>query len=329
MVVGLLVFALANAGAAVAPGYWTLMGTRAVAALAAAVVTAAAFATAAARAPEGQQGRYLAVVTAGMTVALITGVPLGAWLGGAVGWRATFVLIASVGVAAALGLLASAPGVPGGAPAPLRERLGPLGDPAVLRCVAITFLAASGGLMFYSYLSVYTAQVSSDSSTLLTSLLFVVGVAGLGGALVSGRWADSLGPQRALSAVVGGHVLGLGMLAALAFTGSGHPLVIGALVAFWAVFAWGLNPPVQGSVLAAAGPGKGMTALAANIAGLYLGAGVGGALGGVVVGTVGVAYLPLASTALMLAALALTLRPARQNPPVGAGARRSAPTGAG
>ncbi len=319
MVTGLAVFALANVGAAAAPEYWSLMALRAAAALSAAVVTAAAFATAASRAPEGQQGRYLAVVTAGMTVALITGVPLGAWLGGTIGWRATFLLLAGVGAVAAVGLLLCAPAVPGGAPAPLRDRLRPLASPAVLRCVLITFLAASGGLMFYSYLSVYAARVSSDSHTLLTVLLFLVGVAGFAGALLSGRWADSMGPQRALRAVIGGHAVTLALLAALALSGLGNPVVLGALVALWGVFAWGLNPPVQGSVLAAAGPENGMTALAVNIAGLYLGTGVAGALGGVVIALAGVTWLPVASTVLMLASLSLTLRPARENPPASEG----------
>jgi predicted MFS family arabinose efflux permease len=324
MVGGLAVFVAANAAAALAPDYWVLLGTRAVAALSAAAVTAAAFATAAARAPRGHQGRYLAVVTAGMTVALITGVPVGAWIGGALGWRATFWVIAGVGLAAALGLLASAPRVPGSAPAPLRARLAPLADRAVLRCVLVTFLAGGGGLMFYSYLSVFAARVSSDSAVLLTALLFVVGAAGLAGALISGRWTDAVGPRRALAAVVGGHAVALGLLAALALAGVGHPLALGALVALWAVFAWGLNPPVQGSVLAAAGPEAGMTALALNIAALYLGAGVGGALGGAVVGTLGAVYLPVAATVLMLASFLLTLGPARERPPV-----RSAPGSAG
>ncbi|WP_052428231.1 MFS transporter [Actinopolyspora erythraea] len=97
---GLVVFTVANAAAALAPNYWTLMAARIVAALAAAGVTSAAFATATAGAPEGRQGSYLSVVTAGMTVALFTGVPLGTLLGGTHGWRATFWLIAAVGAMA-------------------------------------------------------------------------------------------------------------------------------------------------------------------------------------------------------------------------------------
>lgn len=311
LLVGLLLFVLANVAAALAPGYWFLMGARVAAALCAAVVASAAFATAAAGAPEGAQGRYLGVVTAGMTAALFSGVPLGSWLGGAFGWRATFWLIAAVAALAALGLLATAPSVPGNAPAPLRERLAPLRDRAVLRLVTVTFLAASGGLMFYTYLGPYTAKVAGGSYGLLTFVLFLVGAAGLVGALLSGRAADAWGPQRSLRRVLAGHAIALALAAGLIFSGIGNRYVLTAVIACWAVFAWALTPPVQGSVLAAAGPAAGMTALSLNISGLYLGTGVAAAVGGAAVGTLGVAYVPVAAVALMTLAFLLSPAPPR------------------
>ncbi len=50
-----------------------------------------------------------------------------------------------------------------------------------------------------------------------------------------------------------------------------------------------------------------MTALTLNISGLYPGIGVAGALGGSVIGTVGIRYVPLAATVLMVLSFALTL----------------------
>ncbi|MEU7314742.1 MFS transporter [Streptomyces sp. NPDC007083] len=308
---GLALFVAANAAAALAPGYWWLLAARVAAALCAAVVAAAAFATAAAGAPPGAQGRYLGYVTAGMTAALFTGVPVGSWLGGAFGWRATFWLIAAVGAVAALGVLATAPAVPGAAPAPLRSRLAPLRQAAVLRVVAVTFLAASGGLMFYTYLGSYTAEVTAGSYGLLSSLLLLVGAAGLAGVLLAGRATDAWGPRRGLLVVLGGHALTLGAAAVTAFSGGAGAVVLALVVGCWAVFAWGLNPPVQGSVLAAAGPEAGMTALALNISGLYLGTGVAGALGGAVIGAAGVRYVPVAAAVLLLSAFALALLPGR------------------
>lgn len=68
---------------------------------------------------------------------------------------------------------------------------------------------------------------------------------------------------------------------------------------------------MQASVLAAAGPTSGMTALALNISGLYLGTGVAGALGGAVISSAGVQYVPLVATALMVCSLLLAPLPAR------------------
>ncbi|MBB1254166.1 MFS transporter [Streptomyces sp. OF3] len=314
LIVGLGLFAVANVAAAVAPGYWFLMAARVAAALCAAVVTSAAFATAAAGAPEGAQGRYLGLVTAGMTTALFSGVPLGAWLGGAFGWRATFWLIAAIGVIAAVGLLLTAPDVPGTAPAPLRTRLAPLRDGAVLRLVATTFLAASGGLMFYTYLGPYTAEVAGPSYGLLSAVLLLVGVAGLAGALLAGRASDAWGPRRALRRTLAGHALALLLAAAVAFADTDSRYVLALVVGCWAVVAWALNPPVQGAILAAAGPDAGMTALALNICGLYLGTAVAAAAGGAVIGTLGVAYVPLTAAALLLLSFLLAPRTAAARP---------------
>lgn len=101
----LTVFACANLAAAIAPGFSALIALRAVAGLAAAVVSSSACAVAAQGAPSNRQGHYLSVITAGLTVALFTGVPVGAWVGALWGWRSTFVLIAAVALAAVLVLL--------------------------------------------------------------------------------------------------------------------------------------------------------------------------------------------------------------------------------
>ncbi|WP_051110276.1 MFS transporter [Saccharomonospora halophila] len=312
LVAGLAVFVLANVAAAMASGYGALLASRVVAALAAATVTSAAFTTAATGAPAGQQGRYLGVATAGMTAALFTGVPVGTWLGDALGWRATFWLIAAVGSIAAVGVWTTAPSVPGGVPAPLRERLAPLRRADVLRLVTVTFLAASGGLMFYTYLSAYAATTASGSGALLSVVLAVVGLAGLAGAVLAGRADDRLGHRVSLRGVIGGHALALMLAAGLGFAsvdGAVALVVMLAVIALWAVFAWGLNPPVQGSVMAAAGEHAAMPALAMNISGLYLGTGVAGAAGGIVLSATDARFVPVVACALLVLSFLLTLVP--------------------
>ena len=88
LIAALAVFALANLAVAVSEVFVVTLVLRIVAGLAAAAVSPTAMAIAATAAPPGREGRYLAVVTAGLTVALFTGVPFGALLGNLISWRA-------------------------------------------------------------------------------------------------------------------------------------------------------------------------------------------------------------------------------------------------
>ncbi|BDH57895.1 MFS transporter [Tsukamurella sp. PLM1] len=106
---GLAVFVAANTAAAFAPSYPALFALRIVAALAAASVTPSVFAFAAEQAPPDRTGRFIAVVALGVTGSIALGVPVGAWIGGQWGWRATFATMAAAGVVALVALLATLP----------------------------------------------------------------------------------------------------------------------------------------------------------------------------------------------------------------------------
>ncbi|MGW0480757.1 MFS transporter [Nonomuraea sp. NPDC003214] len=107
----LLLFVAANWASALVSSYPVLMGLRVLAAVAAAAVMPAAYAIAASLAPEGRQGRYLALVMGGLTGSLVLGVPIGTWVGGAFGWQATFVLGGLLGLAALVAVHRTLPDV--------------------------------------------------------------------------------------------------------------------------------------------------------------------------------------------------------------------------
>lgn len=298
---GLTVFAVANLAAALAPTFGVLLGLRVVAGLAAAVVSATAFATAGQGAPDGGQGRYLAMVTAGLTAALFTGVPVGAWLGGLYGWRSTFVMITVVAVLAAAVLAARMPPLPGAAGGSLGQRLQPLRNARVLRLVLAAFLSGSGGLMFYSYLAPVLARVHGGTGP-LPLVLLLVGVVGVPSAFLGGWWADRYGGRTARLLVTGGHAVALAILAGLVAVRAPLPLfAVG--IGVWALFAWALNPPLQASTIEAS-PESPMGAVALNISGLYLGTAVAGALGGFLVDGPGVAWVPVVGAVLLALAVA-------------------------
>ena len=309
---GLAVFVLANIGCALAVDLTTLMVLRIIAGLSAAVVSTTAFAAAAEGAPDGKQGTYLSVVTAGLTVALFTGVPVGTWLAGVFSWRATFVLIAIVAALAAAIALATMPRLPGAEPAGIAAKLAPLRNPGVLRMVAAVFLCGTGGLMFYTYLGPITSGIYG-TETALPVLLLIVGIVGVASALIGGRLTDTFGPRRARLAILGGHAVALTLVTVLVLAAA--PVWVFALgIGAWSIFAWALNPPMQASTIAAA-PEAAMTAVSLNISGLYLGTAVAGAVGGLTLDRWGAVAVPaLGGVALVAAWLVAAPRVGRVSP---------------
>src|SRR3954471_53563 len=94
LVAALGVNALGNALSMVAPNYTVLLLTRVVSALGAAVYTPSATVVATVLNPPERRGRAVAMVFGGLTFALIIGVPAGNLIGGAIGYKGVFGLVA-------------------------------------------------------------------------------------------------------------------------------------------------------------------------------------------------------------------------------------------
>lgn len=313
LVVALAVFALANLAVAVSEVFTVTLALRVVAGLAAAAVSPTALAIAGTAAPPGRDGRYLAVVTAGLTVALFTGVPFGALLGNVISWRATFVLIAAVSALVCVLCAFLAPSVPDGAGTSIAERLAPARNPQVLAMVLAMLLSGAGGLMFYSYLGTILSTDLGAGSGTVTAALLVVGIVGVVAVFLGGALTDRFGPRTARIAVLSGHAVALGALAAYFRFSSGSGLVLlFVLIGLWSVFAWALSPVMQASIMSSSA-GNPMLALALGISGLYAGSAVGAAIGGHLIDNYSPGALPLVGTVwLVIAALLATVRPTQQ-----------------
>lgn len=314
LVCALAVFALANLAVAVSDVFAVTLVLRILAGLAAAAVSPTAMAIAAMAAPPGRDGRYLAVVTAGLTVALFTGVPFGALLGNLISWRATFVLIAVVSALVCILCMFLAPTVPGGSGTSIGERLAPARNPRVLAMVLAMLLSGAGGLMFYSYLGTILSTDLGAGSGTVTGALLVVGIVGVFAVFMGGALTDRFGPRPARIMVLGGHVVTLGALAAYLGLSSGGLVFLFVLIGLWAVFAWALSPIMQASIMESSA-GNPMLALALGISGLYGGSAIGAAIGGYLIDNFGPAAVPLVGTVWLVIAVALaTLRTAPAAP---------------
>lgn len=302
LVLALLLLGVLQFGAAVAPGFLALLGIRFASGLAPALYTPQAAATAALLVPPEKRGAAIAFVFLGFSIANVAGVPLGAWLGGQLGWR---LAMAAVGVVALAAAGWAWRALPRGLPiAPLdRSTWGALGrDHALVAVIAVTAIQSTAQFTLFNYVAPALRASLGASPAMIGAALAWFGAWGIVGNLAGVRAIDGVGAPRvvmaALVAMVSGVMLwrlGIGSL----------PLTALAL-ALWGLGCFAVNSAQQVR-LVGLNPGLATAAVAFNSSAIYLGQALGAVLGGAILISAGLAALPLASVPLFVLAIAASL----------------------
>jgi MFS transporter, DHA1 family, inner membrane transport protein len=304
LLVLMAIFTLGNVLAAIAPTYGILMGARLVTALAHGTFFGVGSLVAVSLVAPERKASAISIMFTGLTLATLLGVPFGAWLGLAFGWRMAFWAVAGVGALAFMVLAALVPGAEEKIqPAPLREEFAVLARPQVQLGLLMTVLGFGGVFAVFTYIQPILTELAGFSKEAVSPILLVFGAGLVGGNLVGGRWADKglnaalVGTLIALTAVMGA--------SAFAFH-SQAGAVIAAFLLGAAAFA--TVAPLQMRVLSqAGGAGQGL-ASSLNIAAFNLGNAFGAWLGGAVIAHgPGLAAVPLVGALVPLSALALAV----------------------
>ncbi len=302
LLVALTLFTIGNLAAALAPNYALLLAARALSAIGASLFTPVASTVAASLVPPELRGRALALVFAGIPVATVLGVPLGTWIGGALGWRTAFSLVVALSVIAFAGiaLLVRPVSVPAAAAGAWRALLA---RPALRGALLVMLLTYVGQFAAYTYLAPQLRTITGLTGLGVTVMLLIFGAAGLLGNAIAGRSTDLWS---------GPNTLRLGLLVMAASLLLLPLLLPHAWTAALALIAWGVgtlatNPPQQSRMVELAPDAPG-AALALNASSIYLGQAIGAPLGGLLAGTHLLWVGPLGG-AIVLIAVLLVRRP--------------------
>ncbi|MFE6332256.1 MFS transporter [Streptomyces sp. NPDC057798] len=290
-------FALANTVTAVSADYPLTMAARFVAGVAAGLAWALLAGYARRLVPPAVQGRAVAVVMAGVPLALSAGVPAGTYLGNAFGWRTAFALMTAVTVAL-LGWIAllvpDRPGQERGARVPVRAALALPGVVPVLFVTSVFVLAHT---VLYAYIATFLDRYGMGGSTDLVLLVF-------GGTSLLGIWIVGARIDRRLRALTLASVVLVGAAAAVLAGFADQPLLVYAAAALWGL-GWGGAPTLLQTAVADAG-GEQADAAQAMLVTLWNAAMAGGgAVGGVLLGLFGAAAFPWSVLALLVPVLAV------------------------
>ncbi|PPK65374.1 MFS transporter [Actinokineospora auranticolor] len=292
-VTALGVSALGNALSALAPTYELLLGARVVSALGAAVFTPVAVAVATTINPPERRGRVVAIVFGGLTFALIIGVPAGNVLGGPLGYQGVFALVAGVSALAAVACAVWLPTVAAPPAVGLRERFSVLGDGRVRLVLSMTVLGCLSAFSVFTFLAPLLADTADLRGGVISLMLLAYGLGGAIGNTLGGRLTDRYGSRGLLRYVFVAYVLVMGTLTLTAVSAVSAAVALFA----WGLITWSVNPPIQNWLIELA-PGSAGLLLSINASAIYLGVGLSGVVGGVVVGAWGVSALPVVGAAI-------------------------------
>ncbi|PFG11999.1 MFS transporter [Bacillus sp. es.036] len=301
----MVVFIIGNLVAGISTSFGLLLVARFITAFSHGIFFSIGSTIAADLVPENKRASAIAFMFTGLTVATVTGVPLGTFIGQAFGWRATFLGVALLGV---IGIIASAILVPKdlkeAPPAKFSEQVKILTNGKLLLAFAITALGYGGTFVAFTYLAPLLEDVTGFSAKFVSVILLVYGVAVAIGNMIGGK-ASNKNPLKALFWMF---VLQAIILFVMTFA---LPFKVAGIISifFMGLFAFMNVPGLQVLVVNLAEkyvPSGVNVASALNIAAFNVGIAIGSFVGGVIVDSIGLIHTPWIGGIMVVGAVALT-----------------------
>jgi predicted MFS family arabinose efflux permease len=306
LALSMLWYALLHLACAAAPGLAWLLPLRALALIPPAIFTPQAAACVGLLVPPQERGRAITFIFVGWSLASVLGLPMGAYVGGTLGWRAAFGVVAVLSLASAAWVWRTLPdGVR--PPALSREAWArTFASRPLMLCIGVTVLYAAGQFVLLSYLAPYFHRTLDASAAAISLLFMCFGAFGFLGNVLMSRHIDRIGADRAV-------LVSVALMAAsfIAWPLASVSLLLAALV----LVPWGLgcfaSNSAQQARLAGMAPTLASASIALNTSALYAGQAMGAGGGGWLIVNAGFGVLHWAGLAALLAAMALSVLAAR------------------
>ncbi len=297
----MVLFTAGNILAWQAPDYTTLVIARLLTGLAHGVFFSIGSTIATSLVPKEKAASAIAIMFGGLTVALVTGVPLGTFIGQHFGWHETFLAVSLLGaIALVTSLLLVPSNIPGRASASLRDQLKVLTHPRLLIIYAVTALGYGGVFTAFTFLAPMMQDLAGFSPNAVSWILLGYGISVAVGNIWGGKLADKHGAVPALKFIFAALVV---LLMIFQFTASVHYAVL-----VMGIFAFGNVPGLQVYVVQKAElytPNAVDVASGLNIAAFNIGIALGSIIGGQTVAHIGLAQTPWIGAVIVLVAFLL------------------------
>jgi predicted MFS family arabinose efflux permease len=301
----MIIFIIGNSIAATASSVTILLAARVLSAFTHGVFMSIGSTIAASLVPENKRASAISIMFTGLTVATVTGVPFGTFLGQQFGWRNAFLAIVIIGV---ISLIANALLVPSdlekGAKATFSDQYKLLTNGRLLLVFIITALGYGGTFVVFTYLSPLLQEVTGFKAGNVAVILLIYGIAIAIGNMVGGRLSN----KNPINALFYMFIFQAVILFALSFAA---PFKVVGLITIIAMglFAFMNVPGLQVYVVMLAErfvPGAVDMASALNIAAFNAGIAIGSYIGGIITDSIGLIHTGWIGGLMVTSAVLLT-----------------------
>ncbi|HWL23222.1 MAG TPA: MFS transporter [Ureibacillus sp.] len=301
----MIVFIIGNTIAAISTTIGLLLVARVISAFSHGVFMSIGSTIAADLVPENRRASAISIMFTGLTVATVTGVPFGTFIGQQLGWRTAFITIVIIGVIA---LIANSILVPSnlrkGVKTTFRDQLKLVTNGRILLLFIITALGYGGTFVVFTFLTPLLQDITGFNEGSVAIILLAYGLAIAIGNMIGGKLSNQ-NPIRALfyMFLVQAVILFLLMFTAPFKIAGLMTILLMGLLAFMNV------PGLQVYVVMLAErfvPSAVDVASAINIAAFNAGIAIGSYLGGLITDSIGLIHTSWIGALMVLAAAVLT-----------------------
>lgn len=290
VLIGLMIlFVISNLISAFSGSYSTLIVSRIMAGLTQGPFYGIGAVVATKLVSEKMAGRAVGQMFAGLTLANVLGVPAGAWIGYQYGWNITFIVVAFLGLLAAISIAVSIPSHKSNEAKSITSQLEILKNRNLLASLLITVLGWVGFMTLYGYIQPIAEQIAGFQNSEITWVLVVVGIGLVLGNSFGGKSADKNLSKSLI-------VWPIAMIVLLLVVGFLAPLKWAFLVAIFifGIVSFANVPPLQMRVMKYGNKAPEL-ASTLNISAFNLANAIGGIIGGLVIdsylGTASIPYM--------------------------------------
>ncbi|MBJ7897304.1 MFS transporter [Bacillus atrophaeus] len=301
----MLIFIAGNTMAASATSIGVLLAARVISAFSHGVFMSIGSTIAADLVPAHKRASAISIMFTGLTVATVTGVPFGTFIGQQFGWRLAFIVIIAVGVIA---LVTNSILIPSdlrkGTRTTFRDQIKLVTNGRLLLLFIITALGYGGTFVVFTYLSPLLQEVTSFKEGTVAFILLIYGIAIAIGNMIGGKLSN----RNPITALFYMFIVQAIVLLVLTFTA---PFKIAGLltIIFMGFLAFMNVPGLQVYVVMLAErfvPSAVDVASAINIAAFNAGIAIGSYLGGVITDSIGLIHTAWIGSLMVLGAVGLT-----------------------